>query len=171
MMEAKSVALETKEQGSSGQIPGGYPAQAEGLGALAPSGGVAGVLEEGEEEPESLLDRGPRALEGGLYSIQVPIYPAETECSSCELPFQAAGPTGHAGSRLICDLCLLEGCSELGMLLALASVTRAFGSLALSSREESRDALVELGAFARIYEQFAAKSGPPRSFRLPGDPR
>ena len=30
------------------------------------------------------------------------------------------------------------------------------------------DALNELGAFCRIYEQFAAKAGPPRIFRVPG---
>jgi hypothetical protein len=106
-----------------------------------------------------------------LYSVRVPKHPGKVECGFCELPFNATGPTGYADSRKICDLCLLEGSNDLGMLLALAAVTRAFGCLELSSRQESRDALVELGAFARIYERFAARSGPPRGFHLPGDPK
>ncbi len=88
-------------------------------------------------------------------------------CALCDRP-TGTGPVGHSGDRPVCDLCLLEGSSVLGMVLALVAVVRAFGSVEVSSDEEHRQALAELGAFARIYERFAAKSGPARRF-LPRD--
>ena len=69
---------------------------------------------------------------------------------------------------MVCDLCLVEGSHELGMVLAVVSVVRAYANVAADSPEHHPDALRELGAFARIYESFAVKSGPMRLFRIPG---
>ena len=106
-------------------------------------------------------------LEHAAYSIRIPEPAGPAKCARCQVRFSAAGPTGYAEDQPICDMCLLEGCSELGMVMALAAVVRAFGAVPPSSRQDYRDALNELGAFARIYERFAAKSGPPRVFRIP----
>ena len=53
------------------------------------------------------------------------------------------------------------------MLLALAAVARAFGALGPRAGSRYLEASEELAAFARIYEIVAAKSGPPRPFRIP----
>ena len=53
------------------------------------------------------------------------------------------------------------------MMMALVAVVRAFGSVRPSDHREYREALGELGAFSRIYDRYAAKSGPPRIFRIP----
>ncbi len=107
-------------------------------------------------------------LEHAGYSIRVPEPAGATRCDRCKSRFSAMGPTGYAEDRPICDMCLLEGSSELGMVLALVAVVRAFGAVEPTDREDYRDALKELGAFARIYERVAAKSGPARIFRIPG---
>ncbi|MCP3962861.1 MAG: hypothetical protein GY719_33905 [bacterium] len=106
-------------------------------------------------------------LEHVSYSIRIPEPPGPVTCGHCRAHFIAAGPTGYAEDRLICDMCLLEGAPELGMVIALVAVVRAFGTVQPSNHEDYRDALAEIGAFARIYERFAAKSGPPRVFRVP----
>ncbi len=119
------------------------PAQAEADPAGKPSGDVpAGV------EP--------------VYSIRI----APNAGAPCPLCGAAtgSGPVGYLGDQTICDLCLLEGSNDLGMVLALVAVVRAYGSVEQASSDEHRDALNELGAFARIYERFAAKSGPMRWF-------
>ncbi len=85
----------------------------------------------------------------------------EAICALCEHP-TGAGPVGHFDDQPICDLCLLEGSHELAMVLALVAVVRAYGSVEVASDAERREALDELGAFARVYEHFAAKSGSPR---------
>ncbi len=107
-------------------------------------------------------------LEDVLYSIRIPVPAGEVRCARCRALFSAAGPTGYAEDSPICDMCLLEGCQELGMVLALVAVVRAFGRVRPSGHGDYREALNELGAFCRIYEQFAAKAGPPRIFRVPG---
>ncbi len=109
------------------------------------------------------------ALEQVMYSIRLPEHPGETECARCGEPFPAAGPTGHANEEPICDLCLLECEEALGMVLALAAVVRAFAVSRSESAEEHWEALEELGAFARVYELVASRSGPPRLIvRKPG---
>ena len=102
-----------------------------------------------------------------MYSIRIPDTPERVHCQLCQLEFLAAGPTGFLGEVSICDSCLLSGCQELGMLLALASVTRTFASFKGASREEYSEALAELAAFARIYERITSKFSPGRSFKIP----
>ncbi len=51
------------------------------------------------------------------------------------------------------------------MVLALISVVRAYANMK-GTPEEWQAALEELGAFARIYDRFAAKSGPVRIIRI-----
>jgi len=120
-----------------------------------------------EAEP---VARWPRehGLERAEYSIRLPEPATATRCDRCQSRFSAAGPTGYAEERPICDLCLLESSSELGMVLALVAVVRAFGAVEPTDHEDYLDALNELGAFARIYERVAAKSSPARTFRIPG---
>ncbi len=120
-----------------------------------------------EAEPASGWPWGEE-MENVMYSIRVPQPAGTARCARCRVQFSAAGPTGYAEDSPICDMCLLEGSQELGMVLALVAVVRAFGRVKPSSHGDYRDALNELGAFARIYETFAAKSGPPRIFRIPG---
>lgn len=107
-------------------------------------------------------------LEKAGYSIRLPEPAGPARCARCKSRFSAAGPTGYAEDHPICDMCLLEGSSELGMVLALVAVVRAFGAVKPSDHEEYREALKELGAFARIYERVAAKSSQARIFRIPG---
>ena len=105
------------------------------------------------------------ALEKILYSIRFPEQPGETRCPRCGDRFRAAGPTGHVNDEPICDLCLLECEENLGMVLALVAVVRVYSAEQFESAEEHWEALEEVGAFARIYERSAARSGPPRIFR------
>ncbi len=107
-------------------------------------------------------------LENVMYSIRVPIPAGMVRCARCRVRFSAAGPTGFAEDSPICDMCLLEGAPELGMVLALVAVVRAFGVVRPSGHGDYREALNELGAFCRIYERFAIKAGPARVFRIPG---
>ncbi len=126
----------------------------------------AGVYEV-EVEPAAGWPWGEE-LENVVYSIRVPQTAGEVRCPRCRVRFSATGPTGYAEDVPICDMCLLEGSQELGMVMALVAVVRAFGAVRASSYEDYQEALSELGAFSRIYERFAAKSGPPRIFRIPG---
>lgn len=103
----------------------------------------------------------------GNFSIRLPEATGRVECAQCQEVFRAAGPTGHDGDRPICDLCLLRGARELGILLGLASVTRTFANLEFPSIEEYRLALEEVAHFARAYERVARRSGPPRPFHVP----
>lgn len=99
------------------------------------------------------------------YSIQVARSPG-IPCAECAEP-TGAGPIGCLADEPICDMCLLEGCHELGMVLAVIAVARTYASIDPLQVRERREALEELGAFVRIYERFAAKLGPPRRFRIP----
>ncbi len=95
-----------------------------------------------------------------VYSIRVATDPG-SPCRLCASE-TGSGPVGYRGEEPVCDLCLLENSPELGILLAVVAVTRAYGSVEIASTADRRDALNELGAFARIYERIAARSGPAR---------
>ena len=99
------------------------------------------------------------------YSIRLAQPTRGMICPICGRHFLAAGPTGFLDDEPICDFCLLERVEELGMVLALISVGRLFAVSRYRSREEYDAALAEFGAFARIYERVASRSGPPRIFR------
>ena len=106
-----------------------------------------------------------------LYSIRLADRPG-TACALCLEP-TGAGPVGYLEDDPVCDRCLLDSCSQLGMVLALVAVTREYAAVEPSSDEELQEGLTELGAFARIYERVAQRSGPRRKFRLSdpeGDP-
>jgi hypothetical protein len=104
------------------------------------------------------------------FSIRIPKVRERTECSRCGKDFEAGGPTGFEDELPVCDPCLLEGSPLLGLLLALAAVTRSYGAFRSEKTEEQRLALMDYGAFARIYEHIAAKEGPARPFFLDGLP-
>ncbi len=89
-------------------------------------------------------------------------------CAACGKQDTGAGPVGYRDDEPICDLCLLEGSTDLGMALALIAVTRAYGSMEPGTSEGHQEALEELGMFARIYHRIASKSWPARLFRIPG---
>ncbi len=65
----------------------------------------------------------------------------------------------------ICDLCLLERSNDLGLLLAIAAVTRAYAGT-VGPAGDRQEALHELGVFARIYHRVC--SWPARIIRIPG---
>jgi len=89
------------------------------------------------------------------------------ECSICG-ELTGSGPVGCSDDEPICDRCLIEGCHELGMVLALVAVTRGVARLEPRTEEQERQALGQLGDFAKIYEEIAARLGPPRPFLIPG---
>ena len=89
------------------------------------------------------------------------------KCATCNETITGGGLVGHLGEEVVCDLCLLEKSPKLGMAMALIAVNRLYVVASESAPEDSLAALMELGAFARVYEIFAAKSGPMRTFRLP----
>ncbi|RMH15640.1 MAG: hypothetical protein D6696_20115 [Acidobacteria bacterium] len=115
------------------------------------------------EETSALGARRP-AVDEVLYSVRVPAVPAVVACPRCDGELIAAGPTGYADDEPICDSCLFAACQQLGMMLALASVSRTYAIAAAAEPRERRAALAELGAFARIYERFAARHAPLRLF-------
>ena len=125
----------------------------------SPPAGAAG-------DPTTRRPAAPRAGVGPICSIRVATV-ADVPCALCGTA-TGSGPIGYRGERPICDLCLLEESNELGMVLALVAVARAYGSVEPSSDEEQQQGLAILGAFTRIYERFAAKFGPARPI-LPSD--
>ena len=120
-----------------------------------------------EVDPEPLPGAPPRTTDADepLYSIRVAENPGTT-CAACGKQETGAGPVGYLDDEPICDLCLLEGSADLGLILALISVVRAFAA-AGGTPEDQYYALRELGAFAKIYHLVASKSWPARIFRLP----
>ncbi len=146
------------------------PPASTGLGRQALTIDPALVIVDHERpKRESPGSRWVLALDQVLYSIRLPDHPGETECARCGELFPAAGPTGHANDEPICDLCLLECEEELGMVLALVAVVRAFAVSRYETAEEHWESLEELGAFSRVYELVASRSGPPRLIvRKPG---
>ncbi len=120
------------------------------------------TLEEGDPRPR------PQALpetvkaEEPRYSIRIAKTPGT--CAVCRKHDTGIGPVGYSGEEPICDLCLLGESTDLGMILALIAVVRAYGSI----KSGEPDALNELGFFARLFHQIASKSSPVRVFRIPG---
>ena len=118
-----------------------------------------------DEAVRPSLDPADLVVGMGGYSIRLARPSRSVHCPLCGRSFLASGPTGFRDEEPICDLCLLEKVEDLGVVLALAAVSRAFATSRYASRAEYDLALGELGAFARIYERVAARSGPPRIFR------
>ena len=137
------------------------------VGLLAPSPAQPAA------DPRTLppgLAREPETHEP-LYSIRVADRPG-TVCAACGMQETGAGPVGYLGDEPICDFCLLERSADLGLVLAVIAVVRAYAG-AGGTPEQHQQALAELGAFARIYHRAASKSWPVRMFHIPGftDPR
>ncbi|MEO1369292.1 MAG: hypothetical protein AAFX50_19105 [Acidobacteriota bacterium] len=107
---------------------------------------------------------GPRRTDvaAPLYSIRVPRVASRVCCPICTSSFVAAGPTGHLDDRPICDLCLLERETQLGLVLALVAVTRSYGGGWPQDELEEEHARIELMAFARIYDAKASRFAPAR---------
>ncbi len=123
---------------------------------------TAAALATGEALIGDSLSQTPTDL--AHYSIRVASDPG-TPCVICG-EATGAGPVGYRGEDPICDRDLLESCHVLGMVMALVAVARASAAAMMEHPEAGQDAMKEVGAFIRIYERFAAKSGPPRMFRL-----
>lgn len=104
-----------------------------------------------------------------FYSIRVADDPG-SPCATCKRP-TGHGPVGYRGDVPVCDVCLLEASTPLGLTLALVAVARAFAIGSPSVRLDASIALAELGAFARIFERVASTWGPARSFVEPDEPR
>ncbi len=124
------------------------------------------ALKEADPRPRPKVVSEPAKAEEPLYSIRGAESPGT--CAACGKQETGTGPVGYLDEEPICDLCLLERTTDLGMALALISVVRAYGSLGTGTSEEHQEALEELGAFARIYHRIASKSWPARLFRIPG---
>ena len=99
-----------------------------------------------------------------LYSIRFAEEPGAV-CAICESP-TGAGPVGFRDDESTCDRCMLDVCTDLGLVLALVSVTRAFGAIPLKT-DEAHEGLAQLAAFARVYEHIAAKKAERRGLDLP----
>jgi len=129
-------------------------------GTLAPS------PQQPEADPAPLPEALSRSTEtdAPLYSIRVAKNPGSL-CAACGKQETGSGPVGYLDDAAVCDLCLLQGNHELGLVLAVICVTRAYASVRGDS-EESQAALEELGAFARVYDRVASKSGPARMFKI-----
>jgi hypothetical protein len=141
--------------------PWSLPLQAQ----VAPIGGemLAGELWQKVGSPKSLAGR-------PSLSIRIPTTRESMECGHCGRTFEIGGPTGFEAEKPICDPCLLEGSPLLGVLMALAAITRTYGAFRSEKSEELRLALMDYGAFARIYEHINAKEGAARPFFLDGIP-
>ncbi len=100
-----------------------------------------------------------------LYSIRVADEAGE-DCAICEAP-TGAGPVGYRDDDTVCDMCLLDACTDLGLVLALIAVTRAFGAVPWRDRESGQEGLAQLGAFARVFEHILAKKSERRGMDLP----
>ena len=96
------------------------------------------------------------------YSIRITDSPGVT-CAACRKQETGEGPVGYMDDDPICDLCLLERSTDLGLLIAVSAVSRTYAESAAEP-----DALNELGVFARIYHRIASKSWAARIFRIPG---
>ncbi len=110
--------------------------------------------------PEGTMAEEPR------YSIRIAKTPGT--CAVCRTQDTGIGPVGYSGEEPICDLCLLEDSTDLGMILALIAVVRAFATIGAGTSQAHQDSMEELCAFARIFHQIVSKSWPVRVFRIPG---
>jgi len=90
------------------------------------------------------------------YSVQINQTPGSL-CVACKTNPSAEGPVGYFNNAPVCDICLLLGAKELGMLVALAVLVRAFADDdANSPPAESDESLSLLVLFARIYDRQAS---------------
>ncbi|MCP3959359.1 MAG: hypothetical protein GY719_16035 [bacterium] len=113
----------------------------------------------------SKSETGPADNGGPLYSVRFSVGP-EAPCA-CGRNQVGRGPVGYRDEQAICDLCVLEESTELGLVLTLIAVARAFAAFGRDNPEAWLDALGELAVFVRVYELVAAKTAPPRIFRIP----
>ena len=137
--------------------------------SVIPRRTLAGEIPQPPEADQSPLPEGlsRSAAAEPLYSIRVADSPGTT-CAACGKQETGAGPVGHLDDEPICDLCLLERSTDLGLAMAMIAVARAYASIGVGTPKEHQGALEELGAFARIYHRIASKSWPARIFRIPG---
>ncbi len=133
------------------------PQHTPALGTPAPSP----MLEEADPSPRPKALSEPAKTGEPLCSIRIAKTPGT--CAVCRKHNTGIGPVGYSGEEPICDLCLLGESTDLGMIIAMVSVTRAYGSI----KTDGPDALNELGFFARLFHQIASKSWPVRFFPLP----
>jgi hypothetical protein len=98
----------------------------------------------------------------GRFSIRMPTAPGVFPCAICNRFVAARGPTAYLNDQVVCDVCLLERESHLGMLIALASITRLYASFDENDGTAANVAAAQLLAFARIFELFARRCGPGR---------
>lgn len=99
------------------------------------------------------------------YSIRVAQEPGKP-CALC-LELTGSGPVGYYDDEPICDMCLLKGCVDLGVVLGLVAITRECGALLPQSAEQVKEASAELFVFAGFFERFAQRFGPRRRLVLP----
>ncbi len=101
-----------------------------------------------------------------LYNIRIAHEPG-TPCAICE-EATGSGPVGNRDDEAVCDTCILNESTDLGLVLALVSVTRALGAIPLKT-DEAHEGLAQLAAFARVYEHVAAKKAERRGLDLPNE--
>lgn len=154
-------------------MTGGTPADAERWARLSepaterrqepwePSTVVSDPALEPVERPWPPPSSGAPAGEG-RFSIKMPAVPGVFPCAICARFVAARGPTAHLDDDVVCDVCLLERESQLGMLIALASITRLYASFDENDGAAANVAAAQLLAFARIFEVFARRCGPGR---------
>lgn len=123
---------------------------------------VGALLASAKEDRDRDRSRPVEADLAARFSVRVPETPDIVPCCHCRLPVFASGPTGYRDDAPACDACLLEQAPELGMMLVLIALARQFSAIPSSRGRHDHVSLVELGAFARIYERFAAQRGPSR---------
>lgn len=76
------------------------------------------------------------------------------QCAMCKKKPTWDGPVGYMGSRPICDICLLIGCPDLGLLLALGILARAFAADSAGASAAERAASLDLLAiFALVFDR------------------
>ncbi len=61
---------------------------------------------------------------------------------------------------------MLDADADLGLVLALVSVTRAFGAIPLKHADAGREGLAQLAAFARVFEPVMAKKAERRGLDM-----
>ena len=96
------------------------------------------------------------------FVIRLPDGAWDAVCPLCGEEFPARGPTGFRGPEPVCDHCMLIEEPQLGMVLALVAVARMHAAEWPASHREELALQAELLAFARIYDRFASRVGPPR---------
>ena len=99
-----------------------------------------------------------------IYSIRIAEEPG-TKCATCGKQETGEGPVGYMDDLPICDLCLIERSTDLGLMMGMSAVARAYAGSS-GTDAERYEALHELGIFARIYHRVS--SWPARIFRIPG---